>query len=124
MQISGELAQIGIRRLPLRDHAAQVAAEAEILAGAREHHRAHRALRPQVMAAASRSMADLQVQRVRHVRPIERDHGDGAAGFDFDGSGADMCVRFRISYSSGAMVTRSPASAGVNSIWHERRDCS
>ena len=27
-------------------------------------------------------------------------------------------------YSSGAMVTRRPASSGVNSIWHDRRELS
>ena len=44
-------------------------------------------MRPQVMAAASRSMAICRFSVFEDVRPVERDEGDGTATFDFDGRG-------------------------------------
>src|SRR4029077_5704091 len=111
VQVGGEFADVVIAGGVARGHGAQVAAEAEVAAGTGEHDRAHLGIAGAGERGGQQVHAHLQVERVGALGPVQGHQGDGTAGFDLDAGGGHA----RSSYSSGAMLTRRPASSGVNS---------
>jgi hypothetical protein len=111
VQVRGQLTDIAFR-LSLADHAAQIATEAEVVTRAGQHDGAHCGVARAGHGSGEQIHTHLNIQGIGQARTVQRDNCHRSAGLDVDyGRGHGS-----LSYSSGAIVTRRPASSGVKSI--------
>ncbi len=84
MQVAGEFPQVPTIH-PLRRDRAQIAAEAEVPPGTREHHGAHIVIARAGHGGREQIHGHLQIDSIRALGAVQPDDGYRTTGLDLDG---------------------------------------